>query len=182
MRVIKAACVGAGNRGCIYSDFALSRPDLMKLVAVVDPDERHRNDLADRHGIAPDMRFSSVEDFVRCAPECDLVINATMDDKHCEVAAPLLKAGYDMLIEKPITACPDELISLRKEARELGRKEGVDQEIIDTIEPLSGVDISYIMSAINAIEKTYGSLDGFFKNGLGIDEGYINELRQNYLE
>ena len=68
------------------------------------------------------------------------------------------------------------------EARELGRKEGVDQEIIDTIEPLSGVDISYIMSAINAIEKTYGGLDGFFKNGLGIDERYINDLRQNYLE
>ena len=68
------------------------------------------------------------------------------------------------------------------EARELGRKEGVDQEIIDTIEPLSGVDISYIMSAINAIEKTYGGLDGFFKNGLGIDDDYIKELQQNYLE
>ena len=68
------------------------------------------------------------------------------------------------------------------EAKELGKKTGVDQEIIDTIEPLSGVDISYLMAAINAIEKAYGDLNGFFKNGLGIDEDYINSLRQNYLE
>ena len=121
MKIIKAVCVGAGNRGCIYSDFALSHPDLMKLVAVVDPHEGHRNELADRHGIPEDMRFASVNDFVRRAPECDLVINATMDDIHCKVGMPIIEAGYDMLIEKPVSADPDELLALYVRAKELGR-------------------------------------------------------------
>ena len=122
MRIIKAVCVGAGNRGCIYSDFALSRPDLMKLVAVVDPNEQRRNELADRHGIPQSMRFASVSDFTACAPECDLVINATMDDIHCSVGIPIIEAGYDMLIEKPVSADPDELLALHSRAKELGRQ------------------------------------------------------------
>ena len=68
------------------------------------------------------------------------------------------------------------------EAKALGIERGVDKEIIDTIEPLSGVDISYIMSAITAIDNVFGGLDGFFKNGLGVDDSYINELRESYLE
>lgn len=122
MKIIKAVCVGAGNRGCIYSDFALSRPDLMKLVAVVDPHEGRRNELADRHGIPEDMRFASVCDFTARAPECDLVINATMDEIHCEVGMSIIEAGYDMLIEKPISADPDELLTLYTRARELDRR------------------------------------------------------------
>ena len=122
MKIIKAVCVGAGNRGCIYSDFALSRPDLMKLVAVVDPHEGRRNELAERHGIPEDMRFASVYEFTKRAPKCDLVINATMDEIHFEVGMPIIEAGYDMLIEKPVSADPDELLTLYARAKELGRR------------------------------------------------------------
>ena len=68
------------------------------------------------------------------------------------------------------------------EAKELGKKEGVAQEIIDTIEPLSGVDISYINTALDVIDNTHGGIDAFLKNQLGLDEAYINDLRENYLE
>ena len=68
------------------------------------------------------------------------------------------------------------------EARELGKAQGVSQEIIDTIEPLSGVDISYINTALDVIDNTHGGIDAFLKNRLGLDEEYINDLRENYLE
>lgn len=68
------------------------------------------------------------------------------------------------------------------EAKELGKKEGVAQEIIDTIEPLSGVDISYINTALDVIDNIHGGIDAFLKNQLGLDNDYINDLRENYLE
>lgn len=46
MRLIKAVCIGAGNRGIIYSDYAKQHSDEIKLIAVVDPNEHHRNEFA----------------------------------------------------------------------------------------------------------------------------------------
>ncbi len=121
MKTIKVACVGAGNRGIIYSNYAIRFPEQMKVVAVVDPNELHRVEFAKTHGIAADMQFASVEDFVACHPECDLVINATIDDIHCKISKPLLRAGYDVLMEKPITADVNELLDIRNTALECGR-------------------------------------------------------------
>ena len=69
-----------------------------------------------------------------------------------------------------------------KEARELGRMQGVDERILDTIEPLSGVDVSYISTAFDVIDNIHGGTDAFLKNQLGLTEQYIKELRDNYLE
>ncbi|MBO5262487.1 MAG: tyrosine-protein phosphatase [Clostridia bacterium] len=69
-----------------------------------------------------------------------------------------------------------------KEAKQLGKEKGIEQEIIDTIEPLSGVDISYITAALDTIDSVHGGMDSFLKNQLGLDENYLNELRENYLE
>ena len=46
MKITKVACVGAGNRGIIYSSFALKFPEKMKVIAVVDPNELHRTEFA----------------------------------------------------------------------------------------------------------------------------------------
>ena len=121
MRVVKVACVGAGNRGIIYSGFALKNPDRMKVVAVVDPNPLHRTEFAKAHSIPEEMRFASVEDFVTAHPDCDLVINATIDNLHCKVSTPLLLAGYDVLMEKPITADVNELLAVRDTAVRCGR-------------------------------------------------------------
>ena len=121
MKQIKLACVGAGNRGIIYSKFALKYPELMKVIAVVDPNKLHRDEFAAAHGIGDEMRFSSVEDFCAAHPECDLVINATIDNIHCKISKPLLLAGYDVLMEKPITADVNELLDIRDTAKACGR-------------------------------------------------------------
>lgn len=38
---LKAAIVGAGNRGIIYSSFALEKPDELRVVAVAEHGEYH---------------------------------------------------------------------------------------------------------------------------------------------
>lgn len=69
-----------------------------------------------------------------------------------------------------------------KDAKALGEQMGVSQEIIDTIEPLSGVDISYITAALDTIDNVHGGMDNFLKNQLELDDTFIAELRENYLE
>ena len=73
MRTIKAVCVGAGNRGIIYSNFALTHPERMKVIAVVDPNPLHRTEFAKNHSIPENMQFASVEDFVESKTACDIV-------------------------------------------------------------------------------------------------------------
>ena len=65
-------------------------------------------------------------------------------------------------------------------AQELGRTRGVDEKILATIEPLSGVDLSYIQAAFDAIDKC-GGVYSFLNERLGIDENYIYDIRENYL-
>lgn len=69
-----------------------------------------------------------------------------------------------------------------EEATQLGRVRNVDEKILATIRPLSGVDIEYICKAFEVIDTVHGGIDSFLKNQLGLDEKYINELKENYLE
>ena len=68
-----------------------------------------------------------------------------------------------------------------EEAKALGRQRGVSEPIINTIEPLSGVDISYISTAFRVIDDL-GGIDEFLKDKLGLTKEYIADLRNNYLE
>ena len=121
MKAIRAVCVGAGNRGIIYCDYAKDHPEELKIIGVVDPNKLHRDELAKSHGINEDMRFATVEEFIEAKVECDIIINATIDNLHCSTTKPLLIAGYDVLMEKPITADASELIDLRDTALKYGR-------------------------------------------------------------
>lgn len=113
MKTIRVASVGVGNRGNIYANFALTNSDKMEIVSVVDPHRIHRDEFAEKHSLSSAMRFSSIAEFISAGVECDLVINSTMDNIHYETAKELLLAGYNVLLEKPITEKLEELIELR---------------------------------------------------------------------
>ncbi len=118
---IKVSIVGAGNRGCIYASYALSHPDDMQVCAVVDPNVLHRTELGKLHGVKTEMLFSSVEDFIQKKVECDVVINATIDQLHYSTTKKLLLSDYNVLMEKPITANQEELLDLERLAKKQGR-------------------------------------------------------------
>ena len=98
---ITAIIVGAGHRAILYSLYALEHPDELKIVGVADPDPIRRKKVAEMHGFWEEMCFRSAEELAARPKLADAVINGTMDRQHVPTAVPLLRAGYDMLLEKP---------------------------------------------------------------------------------
>ena len=122
MKQLKVALVGAGNRGNTYCGYSLSEPDELKVVAVVDIDPVHRNESAERYGLAAERSFSALDDFLAAKIECDFVVNATMDEMHYETAIKLIGAGYNLVLEKPITPTYEQLKEIETLAKEKGVK------------------------------------------------------------
>ncbi len=116
------AVIGFGDRGEVYSRYALSHPDEMKIVAVVEPNKVRKEYAQKLFGIADDMCFDSVEEFVKRGRIADCVINGTMDTLHIQTTMPLLPLGYDILLEKPITNNKDDLLRLQSEIKKYGNK------------------------------------------------------------
>lgn len=122
MKKIKAAVVGYGNRGQVYADYSLDRPNEIEIVAVIDINRERLDEAKERYNLGESELFTDIDSFLAKKIPADIVINATMDNEHYETGLKILNAGYDMLLEKPITAVPDELIDLEKTAEKLGRR------------------------------------------------------------
>ena len=122
MKKLKAALLGAGNRGQIYCDYALTCPNELEIVSVVDINPFKMNEAGDKYGVKREMRFLCLDEFIKANVECDFVVNATMDEMHYETAMKLIKAGYNLVLEKPITGNLTELLDIERAAREKGVK------------------------------------------------------------
>lgn len=121
MKKIKLAVVGCGNRGNVYADYAIKFPNEAEIVAVVDVDRVHLQETAEKFGLKKEGIFENLDDFLAAKVDCDAVINATMDLQHIETATKLIKAGYNQLLEKPITNNDEEVLALKA----LAEKQGV---------------------------------------------------------
>ncbi len=115
---IRVAVIGAGNRATVYSKYSLIRPDEMKIVAVVEPNDFRRRKFADMFGISTENTFASLEEFISRGKIADAVINGTMDKMHVPTSLPLLKAGYSILLEKPIGTDVGEVMQLYAAAKQ----------------------------------------------------------------
>ena len=112
------ALIGAGNRGCVYSDYSLDRPQELIVVAVVESNPERLAAAGKRYGVDKSMLFTDLEEFLKKKVVCDFVVNATMDQQHYETAKKLITHKCDMLLEKPIVPDRDQLIDLQNAALE----------------------------------------------------------------
>ena len=124
MNPVKVIIVGNGERASCYCKYALYSPENLQVTAIVDPDKNKLKEGAKLYGV-PEMHcFESVEKFLEkreeYAIEADGVINATMDEYHYRTAIPLLKAGYHMLLEKPVVNNMEQLLDIERTAEENG--------------------------------------------------------------
>lgn len=117
---VEVVLVGLGHRTVAYASYAEHRPDLMRVVAVVDPDPIRRESVGDRFGIPADRRYDYVSDLPD-TPLARAAINGTMDALHVSTSLELLDRGYDLLLEKPISLDPGTMLQLQRRADELGR-------------------------------------------------------------
>ncbi len=121
MAPINAVVLGAGNRGSVYGAFAVRYPQEMQVVAVAEPREDRRQQFAISHDLPPERCFASWEDLVGAGKMGDVLINCTQDRMHTESTLAALDAGYDVLLEKPMSPILHENVRLVQAAEERGR-------------------------------------------------------------
>ncbi|ARC85498.1 hypothetical protein U732_1283 [Clostridium argentinense CDC 2741] len=119
MSKIRAGLIGAGQRGKdIYGNYALINPEHIEFVAVAEPNEIKRKEFSEKHNIKPEYQFESWEQLLEKDKFCDAVVIATPDRTHFEPAKLALKSGYHILLEKPMSSIPEEVMKLGMLAKE----------------------------------------------------------------
>ena len=104
-----------------YAPYATAHPNDLDIVGVAEPDAVRRGRFVSAHDIAPNRIFESWEPLLRHPKFADVIINTTQDQMHYASTMAALKAGYDVLLEKPITNTIEETVELVKTAEENGR-------------------------------------------------------------
>ncbi len=111
---VTAIIVGAGHRALVYSELAITNPEMLKIVGVADPNPVRRKMCMERFGFAENMCFENAEELAKKGKLADAIINGTMDEVHIETSVPLLNLGYDMLLEKPFAVNEEEALTLKE--------------------------------------------------------------------
>lgn len=119
---VRVVIVGMGARASIYGTVAQTHPDLLQIVGVVDVNEERVQQARLLYGLPDEYCFRSIEELLARPKLADAVINCTMDRLHVSTSIPLLRHGYDILLEKPYALNNEEGELLIDCVRETGRK------------------------------------------------------------
>jgi predicted dehydrogenase len=114
MTRMRIAVVGCGHLGGIHARLLAGREDV-ELVAVVDPVAESRERVAAAHACRPLAEPRELVGLV------DAAVVAAPTGLHAAVALPLLAAGIDLLVEKPLAADVEEARAIVIAARRHGR-------------------------------------------------------------
>jgi predicted dehydrogenase len=114
MKRMRMAVVGCGHLGAIHARLLAARADA-ELVAVVDPVADCRDRVAAAHGC---RALAEPRELVGLV---DAAVVAAPTGLHTGVAVPLLEAGIDLLVEKPIAAGVEDARAIVIAARRCGR-------------------------------------------------------------
>ena len=120
MKKIRAVILGYGNRSYCYSRHAVNHPDELEIIGVIDVNPMKLELAKTEFSLSPGALYGSLDEFLRKNIDCDVIINGTMDQYHYETSVKILERGYNMLLEKPITADPKELFEIEALARKNG--------------------------------------------------------------
>lgn len=115
-----AIVIGAGARGTRYSEMMKAMGCDMKVIAVAEPIDNRREYIGDMFDIPKDMRHLSWEDLLSVPKFADFAIIATQDRDHIAPAMAAIEKGYDLLLEKPMGATPEECVKIAHAAEEKG--------------------------------------------------------------
>ncbi len=173
-RTVSVVAIGAGNRTNKYLEFAVRHPERLKLVAVVEPNEIRRKALAAKFGVDQASCFRTYTDFFRNPVKADAVIIATPDDRHLEPCMLAMKAGYHVLLEKPIAQTVEECEAVLEASRRYNVRVAVGhvlryhpyfmkiKELADSGELGKMISISH-RTAVGIDRTTHGYVRGIWR-------------------
>lgn len=120
---IQAVLIGAGQRGMeAYGPYALRHPDELSFIAVAEPNPDRRAKFATQHNINKEMQFESWEKLLELPRLGQAALICTQDQMHTEPTLAALKAGYHILLEKPMAPTQWECQLLVDTAEEVNRQ------------------------------------------------------------
>jgi predicted dehydrogenase len=155
MTRIRMAVIGCGHLGAIHARLLAARPDV-ELVAVVDPVAECRDRVAAAHGC---RGIAEPHDLVGLA---EAAVVAAPTGLHTAVAVPLLEAGIDLLVEKPLAAGVEDARAIVIAARRSGRTVAVGH--VERFNPAWQAAVSraggvFFFEATRTAPFTFRSLD-----------------------
>lgn len=116
----KLVVFGLGARGTIYANFAKVYPEKFDLVAIIENNPERLNHAKT---VYPGTRlFTNYHDFLAKKISADIVAVATQDEGHKEHAIAMMQAGYDLLLEKPISNHQEECLEIYEASKRFNRK------------------------------------------------------------
>jgi len=110
----RVAVVGCGHLGTIHARLLAGRDDAT-LVAVVDPSAEARERVAAAHGCL------ALAEPLELVGRVEAAVVAAPTGLHAAVAVPLVEAGIDLLVEKPLAATPEEARAIVAAGMRTGR-------------------------------------------------------------
>lgn len=115
------AFIGLGNRGFIYAKLA-KQSGKVKITALCDTNENTLKGAGSELGVGEENCFKDPEAFFGKGKLADVAVISTPDRVHYGHCIQALKAGYDVLLEKPIAVTEQECMDIADCAEKYGRK------------------------------------------------------------
>lgn len=121
-RIFTAAILGCGSRGGeTYGRLFARMPDKFKIVSICDTNPVKLEKYGKIYGVPAENLFSDDDSFFK-QKRADLLVVATQDADHVWQAVEGLKLGYDLLLEKPVSASCEECLRLLETQKKYGGK------------------------------------------------------------
>ncbi len=124
LQKLKLAGIGCGGRTRTYFSLAAEHfADRFEVVAAADP-LTERAEWLRRYAQDPAgfRVFESADALLAEEKLADVVVIGTQDAFHVAPCMEAMRKGYDVLLEKPISPDPAEVVALEREAARLGRR------------------------------------------------------------
>ena len=120
---VKVAIIGLGGRGKdTYSKYVNRFPEKMQIVAIADPIESKRKDVAAIYGIPEENCYASAEELLAKDRLADVAFICTPDKMHYPHAMAALEKGYHLLLEKPVSTSAQECADIAAAAHKYNRQ------------------------------------------------------------
>jgi len=121
MKPVTAVVLGGGSRGVNYSNYALLKPEELKIVAFAEPRTDRRTQFAERFSISEENTFSSWQELLEKPRMADVAFVCTLDQDHIGPALAALEKGYHILLEKPMSNREQDCIDIEAAAAKAGK-------------------------------------------------------------
>jgi predicted dehydrogenase len=119
---LRVAVVGCGSRGTAYARLAAKLTEQYELVAAADPVPERVGRIRELSRAPNFGSYNSCNDLLAHRPALDVVMLCTQDNDHFHQAVGAMEAGYDLLLEKPVSNSLHEVVAIERKAAELGRR------------------------------------------------------------